>query len=90
MTYVHRATSDFWALLDKLTKNVQTAPHKNYALLRQNPRHPSLHFKAIRLGNRMLYSVRATRDYRAVAVLKEGELYWNWIGSHANYDKLFR
>jgi hypothetical protein len=53
-------------------------------LLRQNPRHPSLHFK--QAGR--FWSVRVGLHYRAVAVEHEGNMLWFWIGSHADYDKL--
>jgi hypothetical protein len=53
-------------------------------LLRQNPRHPSLHFRQV--GR--FWSVRVGIHYRAVAVEHEGNMVWFWIGGHADYDRL--
>jgi hypothetical protein len=57
---------------------------KSYALLRRDPRHPSLHFKQI--GR--FRSVRVGLHWRALAVQQEDDIVWFWIGSHADYDKL--
>jgi hypothetical protein len=54
----------------------------NFALLKRNPRHPSLQFKKV--GR--FWSVRVGLRYRALAV--EAEDGYLWIGSHADYDRL--
>ena len=56
----------------------------NYALLKRDPRHPSLQFKKV--GR--YWSVRVGLRYRALAVDVDGGYLWFWIGSHADYDKL--
>ena len=61
-------------------------PDRNYEILKENPKHPSLHFKKI--GR--YWSVRAGIHYRALAVEVEDGLLWFWIGSHAEYDKLIK
>jgi hypothetical protein len=63
---------------------VRTVADKNYSLLKENPKHPSLHLKKI--GR--FWSVRVGAHYRALAVEVEGGLLWFWIGSHADYDAL--
>ena len=65
---------------------VRELADKNYALLKQDPQHPSLHFKKV--GR--YWSVRVGLRYRALAVEVEGGLLWFWIGSHADYDALVR
>jgi hypothetical protein len=50
----HLASPRFWALYHALPADVRDLADKNYALLKSDPRHPSLHFK--RLGE--LWSVR--------------------------------
>lgn len=57
---------------------------KNFDLLKENPRHPSLHFK--RVGD--VWSVRVGIDYRALALPSADGFDWFWIGSHADYDRL--
>lgn len=43
----HKATPQFWQALEALPEPIQTLAHKNFALLKQNPEHPSLHFKSV-------------------------------------------
>ena len=80
----HLATPRFWRCYRQLPENIQRLADKCYALLREDPRHPSLHFKQI--GR--FRSVRVGLHYRALAVEQESNLIWFWIGSHADYDKL--
>lgn len=80
----HRATPDFWYHYRQLPRNIQDLADRCYELLKQNPRHPSLHFKKVG----QFWSVRVGLHYRAVAVEGEGEMAWFWIGSHREYDKL--
>ena len=69
--------------LCKASRKYRALADKNYALLKQNPRHPSLQLK--RVGR--FWSVRVGR-YRALAVEVDAGLLWFWIGSHADYDAL--
>ncbi len=80
----HFASSKFWACYKELPKEVRDLADKNFELLKTDPKHPSLHFKQI--GN--LWSVRVSRQYRALGLDKKGGIVWFWIGSHAEYDKL--
>jgi hypothetical protein len=80
----HAATSRFWRCYTALPKDIQTLADKSYALLKSDPKHPSLHFK--KLGD--LWSVRVGLHHRALAVEVEDGLLWVWIGTHAEYDKL--
>ncbi|MCA0268043.1 MAG: hypothetical protein LCH53_02295 [Bacteroidetes bacterium] len=82
----HRATSRFWSCYHDLPAEVQRAADRAYALLKADPRHPSLHFK--RIGR--FYSVRIGLGYRALAVHDDAGALWVWIGSHAQYDQLVR
>jgi hypothetical protein len=80
----HFASPSFWQAYAKLPQNVQALADKNYALLKSNPRHPSLQLK--RVGR--FWSVRVGNRYRALAVEVETGLLWFWIGSHADYDAI--
>ncbi len=60
-----------------------------YKLFQEDPYHPSLHFKRIH-SVRPIYSVRITKDYRAVCIQTHDEALWYWIGSHADYEKLIK
>ena len=80
----HRATPRFWYGYRLLPAEVQRLADSCYALLRQDPRHPSLHLKKV--GR--FWSVRVGLHYRAVAVENGPDLIWFWIGTHAEYDRL--
>ncbi len=43
----HFAASDFWSCYEKLPEEVKALADKNFALLKENPSHPSLHFKKV-------------------------------------------
>ena len=83
----HLALPRFWFHYRQLPQEVQGLADKNFEMLRQDPFHPSLHFK--RVGRRrQLWSARVGDHYRALARdTLEGPL-WFWIGTHAEYDRL--
>lgn len=64
--------------------HVRELAQDNFKLLKNDPKHPSLHFK--RIGN--FWSARVGRNYRALAVEDGKDFIWVWIGSHAEYDRL--
>ncbi len=80
----HHASPDFWACYRSLPQEIQKLADAAYARLKQDPRHPSLHFKKV--GR--FWSARVGAQYRALAVEAADGLVWFWIGSHADYDKL--
>lgn len=80
----HRATPRFWADYRRLPVEVQRLADSCYAMLRENPRHPSLHLK--RAGR--FWSVRVGLHHRALAVEDGSDLVWFWIGTHAEYDSI--
>lgn len=43
----HRANADFWNDYRALPAEIRARADKQFALLRHNPRHPSLQFKKI-------------------------------------------
>jgi hypothetical protein len=82
----HFTSRSFWEAYGKLPEQLRAIADKNYALLKQNPGHPSLQFKKV--GR--FWSVRVGLRYRALAVEADDDLVWFWIGSHADYDALIR
>ena len=80
----HVASPSFWQAYERLPEQVRALADKNYALLKENPQHPSLQFKKV--GR--FWSVRVGLRYRALPVETDGDLVWFWIGSHADYDAL--
>ena len=82
-------TPRFWAAYRELPTETRELARKAYRLFRENPQHPSLQFKKIH-DREPVYSVRVALAYRAVGVLKDNEITWFWIGSHADYDRLLK
>jgi hypothetical protein len=80
----HKASSRFWKAYEQLPPQVRQLADKNFALLKENPQHPSLHFKKI--GK--YWSVRVGIRYRALALNADGDAVWFWIGTHSEYNAL--
>ena len=85
----HFTSPKYWVFYHKLPHRVREVADDHFNLLKNNPKHPSLHFKKIR----DLWSVRAGIHYRALGIETEGSpkgILWIWIGSHAEYDQLVK
>lgn len=83
---IHRASRRFWNAYHNLTPEARAQADKQFQLLKRDPRHPSLNFKAV--GR--IWSARVSRGIRALAV-RDGENYvWFWIGDHREYERLVR
>ena len=80
-------TEDFLACFARLPDAVKAQARKAYRLWRDNPSHPSLHFKRIH-GPESLHAVRVGLAWRALGLLEDDTITWFWIGSHAEYDQL--
>lgn len=82
----HIATASFWSRYGVLPEDIRKLADKQFALLRENHRHPSLQFKQIR----GLWSARVNDDYRALALETEDGLGWFWIGKHGEYERILK
>jgi hypothetical protein len=67
-------------------KTSSGATDKQFALLMENPRHPSLQLKPV--GE--FWSARVTDNYRVLAFREETVFTWFWIGSHDEYVKILK
>ena len=81
---MHRTTRRFWKCFDDLPEAVQRTAKKNFELLKENPSHPSLHFKTV--GR--FWSVRVGIHHRALAVENGADFIWVWIGTHDEYEQM--
>ena len=81
---MHKTTSRFWKYFAKLPEPIQRLARKNFGILKQNPQHPSLHFKKI--GK--LWSARVGINHRALAMEDGKDFIWVWIGTHDEYEQL--
>lgn len=80
----HSASTRFWERYTALPEEVRALADKSCALLKNDPKHPSLHFK--KLGK--FWSARVGLHHRALAVEVDDGMLWVWIGTHAEYDRL--
>ncbi len=82
----HFASSRFWECYAKLPEDVRARADKQFALLKQNPSHPSLHFK--KTGK--FWSARVNAGMRALAAESDGDLVWFWVGDHREYERILK
>ncbi|SBT04537.1 conserved hypothetical protein [Candidatus Accumulibacter aalborgensis] len=86
---ISRATPKFWKCFRALPRDIQAKAKEAYTLFRDDPWYPSLNFKRVH-SSLPVYSVRITKDYRAVGILGSDKIVWFWAGSHAQYDGLLK
>jgi len=80
----HFATPEFWQHYERLPEPIRRLADKDFELLKENPRHPSLRLKKAC----KFWTARIGIHYRAVAKERAEGLNWFWIGHHSEYDKL--
>lgn len=69
----------FRVCLEALPPAIKKLARRNFKLLKEDPSHPSLHFKSVPKGQ--FYSAR-------VGLYVPGGVHWFWVGTHGEYDKL--
>ena len=79
-------TPSFWRAYAALTPEIRAQARKAYRVWLRNPRHPSLRFEP--KGD--YWGVRITRGWRALGRYHESTLYWFWIGSHDEYERMLK
>ena len=82
-------TEDFSACFRYLPENIKDKARKNHRLWIQNPNHPSLQFKQVH-STKPIYSLRIGIGWRALGLKEDDTIYWFWIGSHADYERLLK
>jgi hypothetical protein len=80
----HFTTPEFWERFEQLPSAVQLLARKDFELLKQNPRHPSLRLK--KAG--VFWTARVGVHYRVLAKERAEGLVWFWVGHHSEYDRL--
>ena len=78
----------FWQLYYQLPPDVRQAARNAYQRFLVDPGHPGLQFQRLR-SNPHLWSVRVTKNYRAVGIVQGNTITWIWIGSHEEFDRAF-
>ena len=84
-----RRTRKFRDALAKLPKNIRNQAAVAYRRFREDPYHPSLHFKKVH-PTLPIYSARINDDYRVVGQMRENGIVWFWIGKHEEYERLLK
>jgi hypothetical protein len=82
----HFASTQFWDCYDGSPESVRARADKQFALLKEDPSHPSLHFK--RVGRYL--SARVNDDVRVLGMDIEGGILWFWMGRHDEYTRMIR
>lgn len=82
-----QTTRSFWKKFDALPAGIRDQARKSYQLWRDDPYHPSLHFKRVHTRE-PLFSVRVSGGHRALGLLEDGTVTWIWIGSHSEYERI--
>ena len=83
---MHRTTPRFWQRYQALPDHAREVADKNFKLLNENSKHPSLQFKKV--GK--LWSVRVGLAHRALAVEDGEDFIWVWIGAHDDYERMIK
>ena len=81
---MHRTTAAFWKRFGDLPDEIQRTARASFQLLKNDSRHPSLHFK--RVGK--FWSARVGIAHRALATQDGEDFTWVWIGGHDDYEQL--
>jgi len=84
-----RTTERFWKCYAELPIAIKKRAKKAYKQFQEDPYYPSLHFKQVH-STRPIFSVRITKDYRAVGIIQEEDIIWFWIGTHSEYSNLLK
>lgn len=82
----HHASPDFWSSYRALPADIREIADKAFALLKENPHHPSLHLKKVG----QYWSARVGLRHRAVGVQATDGILRFWIGPHSEYNRLVR
>ena len=80
----------FRRLFDALPRDIQAEAVKAYKTWRDDPSYPGLQFKQVKPTTPPLYSVRITRNWRALGYLEGDTVVWVWIGPHDEYMRLIK
>ena len=82
-----QTTAAFWKLYEALPPEIQRQAQAAYSKFEADPYNAGLRFKQVH-EIKPIFSVRISRDYRAVGIKNRDDIIWFWIGSHSDYDKL--
>ena len=79
----------YWKSYKGLSENIRKQADAKFELWKENPFHPSLHFKCVN-SEENIWSVRVNMDYRALGIKEKDLVIWYWIGDHKKYEQLLK
>jgi hypothetical protein len=80
------ALPSFWTAYAPLDEATKRAARKAFSLFARNPFYPSLHFKCVN-RQESVWSVRVSKEYRALGTVEGDTVTWFWIGGHDEYEQ---
>ncbi|NOY30342.1 MAG: hypothetical protein GXP28_09240 [Planctomycetes bacterium] len=86
---ISKTTRNFREALATLPTNIRKKAALAYQRFRDNPKHPSLHYKKVH-STKPIYSVRISNKHRTVGIVENETIVWFWIGIHADYEELLK
>jgi len=86
---ISKTTTKFWRYYEKLPEEIKKKARKMFKIFQEDPYHPSLRFKRIH-SIKPIFSIRITKDYRAIGILEKDEIIWFWIGNHEEYERIIK
>jgi hypothetical protein len=86
---ISRTTERFWKNYYNLPQNVKKEAKKAYRQFKKDSYYPGLRFKRIH-STRPIFSLRITKDYRALGIQQDNYILWFWIGTHSDYDLILK
>ena len=78
----------FWKLYRKLPPAVRAGARLAYRQFSADPSHPSLRFHRL-FNDPHFWSVRISKNHRAVGILQGDTITWVWVGDHKAFDRAF-
>ncbi len=80
-------TAGFWEQFNALPEDIRRQALAAYKLWQTNPSANGLWFKQVQ-GKSDWWSVRVTKNYRALCIKDGSDCMWFFIGNHSDYDAL--
>lgn len=84
-----KRTDDFNERFRKLPQEIKRQARKAFRLYLKEPNNSGLNFKRLQTKE-PFYSARVGLQYRVVGLRIGSDMYWDFIGTHAEYEKYLK
>ena len=79
-------TKSFRDALKRLSPELRKQAREAYQQFSSAPFSPGLNFEEVNAAKH-IWSVRITRNFRALGIRNRDDITWYWIGTHREYEK---